>query len=164
MRSRVVRLATVVGIAVVILAPVIIWGGKRATDTATREAAAKRPEVSTIGPEMLPYVLTPAEREKFNLPACESAVPLERLYDRGARATVESEGPYTGMMPAELEKLAAWEARVRELAGSGKPALAAPEKKPMSTIEIVPRAPGIEGLTPAEKAKLEANLREGGRK
>jgi hypothetical protein len=164
MRSRVFPLATVAAIAVLILAPAIIWGGRRASDNATREAAVKVPEVSTIGPEMVPYVPTPAEREKLNWPACGSAVPLEHLYDRGARTIVKSEGPYPGMTPAELEKLAAWQARVREFGGTGASTMTRPPREPVSTIEMIPREPGIEGLTPAEKAKLEAYLKEGGRR
>jgi hypothetical protein len=147
-----------------ILTPAIIWGGRRAIDTATREAAVKLPEISTIGPEMTPYVLTPAEREKLGLPAFSSSIPLDYLYEAGPKALVSSRGPYPGMTPAELEKLAAWRARVRELGVSGTPRVTTPEGEPVSTIEMVPREPGIEGLTPAEKAKLEAHLREGGRR
>jgi hypothetical protein len=33
------------------------------------------------------------------------------------------------------------------------------KQKPASTIEIVPRAPGIEGMTPEERAKLDAYLK-----
>lgn len=164
MRSRVFQLATVAAIAVLILAPAIIWGGRRASDNATREAAVKVPEVSTIGPEMTPYVLTPAEREKLKLPVFSSPSPFDFPYGAEPKAVGESHGPYPGMTPAELEKLAAWRARVRELGVSGTPRVTTPEREPVSTIEMVPREPGIEGLTPAEKAKLEAHLREGGRR
>jgi len=76
--------------------------------------------------------------------------PLERLYDRGARATVESEGPYTGMTPAEIEKLAAWK-RASESSRERQADVGRAGEETMSTIEIVPRAPGIEGLTPRRK-------------
>lgn len=151
-------------VTAVLLVPALIWSGKLSIGAETRDAHVKLPEVSTVGPEMIPYVLTQAERTKFAVPACESAIPLEHLYDTRPKAVVKSVGPYPGPTPAEVEKLAAWQARVREMAVGGGPMITTPEREPVSTIEMVPRAPGIEGLTPAERAKLDAYLREGGRK
>jgi len=160
MKSKVFQWAIVVVIVGVVLAPAIIWSGKRAIDTATRESAVKLPEMSTIGQEMTPYVLTPAEREKLKLPAFSSPIPFDHLYEAGPKAVVGSVGPYPGMTPTELEKLAAWKARTREETANGVPQKTLREREPISTIEIVPRAPGIEGMTAAERAKLEAYFKE----
>ena len=151
-------------VAVVLVVPVLLWSGKRATDTAAREAAVKLPEMSTVGPEMTPYVLTPAEREKLKLSAFSSSIPLDYLYEAGPKAVVGSRGPYPGMTPAELEKLAAWQARLQAGTVDGAAKTILPEKEPISTMEIIPRAPGIEGMTPAERAKAETYSREGGPK
>ena len=162
MKSR--RHAVIVAgvVALVLLVPALIWSGMRATDAATREAEIKLPEVSTVGPEMIPYVLTPAEREKLKLPAFWSPIPLDYVSKPEPKPVVGSQAPYPGMTQAELDKLAAWQARLREQAESGVPqaAQAPRERQPVSTIELVPRAPGIEGMTPAERAKLEAYLKE----
>ena len=163
MRPR--RHAVVGGIvAAVLLVPALMWSGIRSFGAEARNAFVKLPEVSTIGPETIPYVLTPAEREKLALPAIVSAIPLEHLYDAWPKSVLGSEQPYTGMTPAELEKFAGWQAHVRELAASCTPRVTTPPKEPVSTIEVVPRVPGIEGMTPQEKAKLEAYVREGGRR
>jgi hypothetical protein len=148
-------------VTILLLVPALIWSGKRAISAETRDATLKLPEVSTVGAEMKPYVLTPGERAKFASAACESAIPLEYLYDREAKAIVKSEESYPGMTPAEIEKLAAWRARAMKSTANGAPTVMMPERQPLSTIEIVPRRPGIEGLTPAEKAKLEASLIKG---
>ena len=157
-RRRVVTLTGIV--AAMLLVPALIWSGKRATDAATRDADDKLPEISTVGPEMTPYVLTAAEREKLKLPAFSSPIPFDYLHKTEPTAVVGSVGPYPGMTPAELEKLAAWQARSPHGMASGTPTAPLRETKPVSTIEIVPRAPGIEGMTPAERAKLEAYLEE----
>lgn len=150
-------------VAAVLLVPALIWSGKRAISAETRDATLKLPEVSTVGAEMIPYVLTPGERAKLALPANARTIPLEHLYDTRPGAGAKNVGPYHGMTPAELEKLAAWRARVRDLTASGVPGAMSPPREPVSTIEIVPRAPGIEGMTPLEKAKLEAYLKRGGK-
>jgi hypothetical protein len=147
-------------VAAVLLIPVLIWSGKRATDTATGEAAVKLPEISTVGPEMTPYVLTPAEREKLKLPAFSSPTPVDYPSKPELKAVVGSTGPYPGMTPAELEKLAAWRSRPAQGMASGIPTAPLREPKEISTFEIVPRAPGIEGMTPVERAKLEAYSKE----
>jgi hypothetical protein len=156
-------------VTAVLLVPALIWSGMRSIGAETRGTFVKLPEVSTVGPEVIPYVLTPSERAKLALPANAPTIPLEDLYDRGTRAVVKSEGRYPGMTPAELEKLAAWQARVRELAASGRPSVtmppaSVPRGEPISTIEVVPRAPGIEGMTPEERAKAEGYRRKGGQK
>ena len=164
MRNRLVRVAVGAAILGAIVTPAILWSGKQTTDAATREATAKLPEISTVGTEMQPYVLTPAEREKLKLPAfsppTSSAFPPE-----AKRSTiVRSEGPYPGMTPAELEKLASWQARGWDETLSSAPSAIHELAKPVPTFDIVPRAPGIEGMTPAERAKLEAYANGGGRR
>ena len=68
------------------------------------------------------------------------------------------------MTPAELEKLAAWQAHASGLgAEAARRRRSSPEREPISTIEIVPRAPGIEGMTPAERAKARGVLQRGRR-
>ena len=147
-------------VAAVLLVPALIWSGKRAADTATREAAVKLPEMSTVGPEMTPYVLTPLEREKLNLPAFSSPIPFDYRSNAEPKSVVGSQGPYPGMTPAELKKLAAWQARTREETANGVRQTVLRGREPISTIEIVPRTPGIEGMNPAERAKLEAYSKE----
>lgn len=151
-------------IAAALLVPALLWSGKLSIGAETRDTTVKLPEVSTVGPEMIPYVLTPAERAKLALPACESTILLEHLYDTGPKAVTKSTGQYPGMTPAELEKLAAWRARVRELSANGAPTAITPPGEPVSTIEEIRRAPGIEGMTPQERAKVKAYLKEGGKK
>ena len=164
MRSALVRL--VIGAAVVglILVPAVLWSGKRAVDSATREAAVKLPEFSTVSPELTPYVLTPLEWEKLDLPAFSSPIPPEYLRQAEPGVVVGGKGPYPGMTEAELEKVAAWRDRMQEGTDDGTQEASPASKAPISTIENVPRAPGIEGMTPAERAKLEAYAKEGGQK
>lgn len=164
MKSRIFQLAIGAAIVGMVLAPAVIWSGKQTIGSTTREAAVKLPEVSTIGPEMTPYVLTPAEREKLKLPAFSSSIPLDYLYEAGPKAVAGSRGPYPGMTPAELDKLAAWQARTWDGTVAGMPKTIVRDREPISTIGIVPRAPGIEGMTPVERAKLEAYAKEGGQK
>ncbi len=164
MKRRVFRLALGAAIVGAILAPAIIWSGNRATDSAARDATTKLPEVSTVGLKMTPYVLTPLERQKLTLPAFSSPMPLDHLYESLPGVAARSEGPYSGMTQAELDKLAAWRARTSEGKADGAAKKISTEKGPVSTVENVPRAPGIEGMTPEERAKLEAYSQEGGRR
>lgn len=164
MKNRVFQLAIGAVIVGGVLAPAILWSGKPAIGTAPREAAVKLPEISTVGPEMTPYVLTPAEREKLKLPAFSSPIPLDYLYEAGPKAAVGSRGQYPGMTPAELDKLAVWRARVQAGTAESAPKTVLPPGEPISMFDPVPRAPGIEGMTPAERAKAEAYSKEGGAK
>jgi len=164
MRNRVVQLAIGAAIVGAVLTPAVIWGGRRTIGTTTMEAVVKLPEISTIGPEMTPYALTPWEREKLTLPAFSSPIPLDYLSEALPSVVVRGQGRYPGMTRAELDKLAAWRARTWEGTASGTPESVSHERNSISTIEMVPRAPGIEGMTPAERAKLEAYAKEGGRK
>ena len=70
------------------------------------------------------------------------------------KAKMGSEGPYPGMTPAELDKLAQ-----RKQAPHNTTLVTREKKQPVSTIENIPRVRGIEGLTPQERAKLEAYLK-----
>ena len=164
MRNRLVRVAVGAAILGAIVTPAILWSGKQTTDAATREATAKLPEISTVGTEMQPYVLTPAEREKLKLPAFWSPSTSDFPHEAKRGVIVRSEGPYPGMTPAELEKLAACQARGWDGTLSSAPKTIHELPGPVPTFGNVPRAPGIEGMTPAERAKLEAYANEGGRK
>lgn len=164
MKRKILRCAIGAAIVGVVLAPAILWSGRSAIDTAARDTAVKLLEISTVGPETTPYVLTPAEREKLKLPAFSSPTPLDLLYDARPKAVVGNERPYPGMTPAELEKLAAWRARVQAGTVDSAPKTIDFPRKPISMFDIVPRAPGIEGMTPAEKVKAKTYSQEGGAK
>lgn len=110
-----------------LLAPVLIWSGKRIVDTTIGGTSAKLPEVSTVGPETAPYVLTPLEREKLALPAYSSPSSLDIPDTSPIPAVVAGDGPYEGMTQAELDKLAAWRSgRIKAL--DGTPARTVPER------------------------------------
>jgi hypothetical protein len=149
-------------VAAVLLVPAIIWSGMqqdaaRPAQPTMPKGISKMPEVVTVGPEMKPYVMTAAEQSKLSQPI-SSPLILDDLMRMDAPdapdVPIRNEGPYPGMTPAELEKLARW----RE---SAQPTQPAPTEttEPVATIEPVPRARGIEGLTPQERAKLEAYLK-----
>ena len=148
------RSIVVTVVAAVLLVPVIIWSGMQQSAAGTHRGVSKTLPVMTVGPEMTPYVMTPLEREKLALPAWSSPVPMDVMSIDVPKATIGSKGPYPGMTPAELDKLARW----KEPARHTYP-VTPEEKEPVSTIEAVPRARGIEGLTPLERAKLEAYLK-----
>jgi hypothetical protein len=137
-------------LAAAIFASAAIWIG---LGHAGDDGTMKLPAISTIGPEMNPYVLTPLEREKRLLPVTVSPAPIDIAHIGTAAQSDVPAGPYQGMTPAELSKLERWENEPR------RPQRSAPETvEAFSTIENVPRAPGIEGLTSRERAKLEAYL------
>lgn len=95
-------------IAVVLLVPALIWSGKRVIDITAGAGSVKLPEVSTVGPEMMPYALTPLEREKLTSPVYPPPSFLDTLDPNPLPAVVAGDGPYDGMTQAELDKLAAW--------------------------------------------------------
>ena len=149
------RFMTIALIGVLLLAPVLISGGGHALDAAALSAGVKMPEVSTIGPEMQPYQMTPGEIDKLKLHATTDAAPTDVRRPGVSPSPRALDGAYTGMTPAEIDKLARWrEAR----AGTDMPMREGPSVAP-AKFESLPRAPGIEGLTPAERAKLETYLK-----
>ena len=129
MRYNKQQLIIVTIVVAVLLVPAIIWIG---LGYAGDSSSVKLPAVSTIGPEMKPYVLTALEKEKRHLPEMTSSVSMDF-----GNAVTETRPD----MPRQHRQ---W----------------APKKtEAFSTIEYIPRAPGIEGLTPQERAKLEAYLK-----
>jgi hypothetical protein len=95
-------------IAVVLLVPALIWSGKQVIDITSGAGSVKLPEVSTVGPEMMPYVLTPLEREKLTSPVYPLPSSLDTPASNVLPAIVTGDGPYEGMTQAELDKLAVW--------------------------------------------------------
>ena len=145
------QLIIVAIVIAVLLVPAIIWIGM---GYAGNSSTVKMPAISTIGPEMTPYVMTALEREKLTLPAWNSPIPMDFTNIDAPKAKMGSEGPYPGMTPAELDKLAQ-----RKQAPHNTTLVTREKKQPVSTIENIPRVRGIEGLTPQERAKLEAYLK-----
>ena len=142
-------------IAVVLLVPAIIWSGMQQDGATAPTGVTKMVDVKTAGPEMTPYVMTAQERAKLETPVLNTPVFDDITRRVEPKSTIGGSGPYTGMTQAELDKLA----RLHELTGRDHPAITTAEKEPVSTIEYVPRPPGIDGLTPQERAKLEAYLK-----
>jgi hypothetical protein len=137
-------------LAAAVFASAAIWIG---LGHAGDDGTTKLPAISTIGPEINPYVLTTLEREKRLLPVTVSPASIDIANIGMATQPSIPSGPYQGMTSAELDKLERWTNEPR------RPQRSAPETvEAFSTIENVPRAPGIEGLTPRERAKLEAYL------
>ena len=149
------RLIVATVIAAVLLVPAIIWSGMQQSDARAPKGVSKIPEVATIGPAMTPYVMTAQEIEKLSLPAWSPPILMDIMRVEEPKSTIGSEGPYPGMTQAELDKLAQWRASTR----STDQAATTEQQKPFSTIVNVPRARGIEGLTPQERAKLQAYLK-----
>lgn len=150
MRYNKQRSVIAVIVGVVLLVPAIIWSGMR---QGNQRVAVKMPDVSTVGPEMKPYILTASEREKLRSPVTvpTAAMDLSSFAMVANPEAGTSQG--TGMTHAELDKLAQ-----RRNAPRQKELYMPNKSKPFATIENIPRAPGIEGLTPQERAKLEAHL------
>ncbi len=142
-------IATVV--AAVLLVPAIIWIG---LGYAGDPNSVKLPAVSTIEPEMKPYVLTALEKEKRLLPVTTKSVPMDPA-NIGTIATPGTKsGRNIGLTQADRDKLAQGKTRPHEKQ------LWTPEKaEPFSTIENIPRARGVEGLTPQERAKLKTYMK-----
>jgi hypothetical protein len=134
----------------VFLVPVIIWSGLgHAGDSGT----AKMPAVSTIGPEMTPYVLTALEKEKRLLPVTTPSVPMVFMNAETVTKPSGNKRPNEGMTQAERDKLDRWKQTHRHIQKSTQE-----KAEPFSTIENIPRSRGIEGLKPQERTKLETYL------
>jgi hypothetical protein len=142
-------------IATVLLVPAIIWSGMIQGGTRTPKDTSKIPGIETAGPDMTPYVMTAQERAKTQMPAWNppdgAGMPLETE----PRSTIGSTGPYPGMTQAELDKFAQWQASAKSL----RPGTATQQTEPFATIENIPRPPDVDGLTPQERAKLAAYLK-----
>ena len=73
MRYNKQQLIIVTIVVAVLLVPAIIWIG---LGYAGNSSSAKMPAISTIGPEMNPYVLTALEKEKRLLPVTTPSSPM----------------------------------------------------------------------------------------
>lgn len=142
-------------IAAVLLVPAIIWSGMQQGDATTPKGMTKIVDVKTVGPVMTPYVMTAQEKAKTAMPVWTAPDPMDNTRTVEPKSTIGSKGPYPGMTQAELDKLAEWRASPAPV----NPAIPTPQKEPKSTIVTVTRPPGIDGLTPQERAKLEAYLK-----
>ena len=90
-------------VAAVLLVPAIIWIG---LGYAGDPNSVKLPAVSTIGPEMKPYVLTALEKEKRLLPVTTRSVPMEFINVGTDSEPIIKRDPKAGMTQAERDKLA----------------------------------------------------------
>ncbi|UCH82953.1 MAG: hypothetical protein JSW50_10810 [Candidatus Latescibacterota bacterium] len=143
--TRILMSVVVIG---VLIAPVLLWSGG---------GISKQIDVVTIGTEYRPQQMTLAEKEEFSRRfMVESGIRFE---PRRSESMADPVRPveYPGMTRLELDKLA--RSRNAHPASASVPGGPVDSKDPVSTIESVPRAPGIEGMTPEERAKLEAYLK-----
>jgi hypothetical protein len=148
-KRKLVAAAIAVG---ALLVPAVIWIG---LGHAGDDGTMKLPAISTIGPEMKPYVLTDIEKKKLHQSVAVPSVPMDLATFAPGDAPAAQNTPYRGLTQAERDKLERWKTRPRRPQRRYEP-----EKcEAFSTIENIPRAPGIEGLTPQERAKLEAYLK-----
>jgi hypothetical protein len=170
MQRRLFRIAVGTAIVCVVLAPALIWSGQwsQPTNSVAGEdfVFSKQPPVFTVGPPMTAEALAVREMEKrLSLPDAEARTgeyilgngsPGHRLShmpsDRTSRGSVGVPSP----TPAELRKLdairrGAFQPREDRNTWPPKPDVT-PEQ-----IDVPLRPPGAEGLTPEERAKLEAS-------
>jgi hypothetical protein len=163
MKKSLLRVALAAAIACVILAPALIWSGQRMQSTPPEENVFKEPPVFTVGPPMTPKELAAREQEK--LPSIaqgqwwseEYAPRADHRFPPVNESTPLPNKEYTGLTPAELQKLAAFENRPPEFI-EYKPGPMDPKKEDrVLRIDAPLRPPGEEGLTPQERAKLEAS-------
>ena len=147
MRHNKQRMFIAAIVVAVIVVPAIVWIGM---GYARDPNSVKLPAVSTIGPEMKPYVLTALEKEKRLLPVTTRSVPMGFASAVTETRPDAPRDPAAGMTQAERDKLEQWKNQPRPKQ------VWTPEKaEAKSTIGNVPRPRGIEGLTPQERAKLE---------
>jgi len=170
MQRRLFRVAIGTTIACVVLAPALIGSGQRsqpAKGVAGEDFSfSKEPPVFTVGPPMTAEALAARETEKrLSLPEAEARareytigsssagnrpplVPADRTPPGGAG------GP--SLTPAELQKLAAIRSGASDPREDRNTWPKKREPKP-EKIDVPLRPPGAEGLTPEERAKLEAS-------
>jgi hypothetical protein len=168
MRKALLRVSLAGAIACAILAPALIWSGQRPPTGIDERSVFKGPPVFTVGPPMTPGELAARELEK-RLSIFEGQTwtneypagverPRARPSDVPPEITSLPTTDHPGLTPAELEKLAAIRSgcfgpRDKENQGTWgpKPELQVPR------YDAPLRSLGSEGLTPEEKAKLEAS-------
>ena len=154
MMSNRLRIVIAAMTVVLLLTPALIWSDKQASRTVINSVSLKLPPASTIGPEQQSYSPTQLEQEK-RLRHDSFSSPSHHTRGLPRLDVTPKNAAYPGMTSAELEKLT----RMRETASNTQAPSSRQTTDPASTIEDVRRAPGIEGLTPQEKAKLEDHLR-----
>jgi hypothetical protein len=180
-RKPLFRVAIVVAIVCVVLAPALIWSGQRPElpkePANVDQDVFKGPLFFTVGPPMTPEELAAREQEKFlsilegEARARESLEATRRFQTPPSDAPPEAirfpEAPdlpatgHPGLTAAELEKLAA--IRSGALKPRGNPGVWGPKPEmKLPTYDAPLRPLGFDGLTPEEKAKLEASrVRDG---
>jgi hypothetical protein len=163
MRKTLFRVALTAVIACVVLAPALIWSGQRPQSTPQEENVFKEPPVFTVGPPMSPKELAAREQEKLLSIAQgqwwseEYAPTNDNRFPPVNESTPLPNKEYTGLTPAELQKLAEFQNRPPESI-EYKPGPLDPKKEDrVLKIDAPLRPLGEEGLTPQERAKLEAS-------
>lgn len=176
MRKRLLHFAPAVAMVCVVLAPALIWSGQRPQPTNepanVDQDVFKGPPVFTVGPPMTPEELAAREQEKLLWILDAQNRARENLTAAGRFHTLAAQDPsenvvfpkagdfssteHPSLTPAELEKLAA----IRN--GSLQPrqdrGMWAPKEEPRPLKYDAPLRPlGFEGLTPEERAKLDAS-------
>jgi hypothetical protein len=163
MKTKLVRIALAAAIACVVLAPALIWSGQRPQTALDEPGVFKEPPVFTVGPPMTPKELAAREQEKILSIAqgqwwSEAYAPrAQHRFPPADDTSPLPETEYTGLTPAELEKLAAYKNRPTESL-EFTPGPLDPKKEDRVLRFDAPLRPlGEEGLTPSERAKLEAS-------
>lgn len=144
MQSTATRRIVALTFAICLLVPGLIYSDGH------HDPQVKLTPVKTTGTAPATYTLTPTERDKLSTALPSSSPPAARLQRRDNASTPAPAGEYAGPTAAELMKLQ------RELDNARVPQRPRERVEPVSTIELVPRNRGPEGLTEAERVKLEA--------
>jgi hypothetical protein len=170
MQRRLFRVAIGTAIACVVLAPALIRSGQRSQPTngvaGEDFVFPKEPPVFTVGPPMTAEALAEREMEKrLSLPEAEARA-REYIIGRGSPGHRPSQAPADrtspgsvggpSLTPADLQKLAAINRgafQPREDRNTW-PKKSEPKRE---KIDVPLRPLGAEGLTPEERAKLEAS-------
>ena len=163
MRKTLFRVALAAAIACVVLAPVLIWSGQRPQTALDEPGVFKEPPVFTVGPPMTPKELAAREQEKILSIAqgrwwSEAYAPrAEHRFPPANDNSPLPETEYTGLTPAELEKLAAYKNRPTESLEFTPGPLGPKKEDRVLRFDAPLRPAGAEGLTPQERAKLAAS-------
>jgi hypothetical protein len=163
MRKPLLRFALAGAIACAILAPALLLSGQRPLSALQGQDIYKGPPVFTIGPPMTPAELAAREQEKLLSIAQGEwwsgeyvSSPERRYLDVPGTASLPK-AEHTGLTSAEIQKLIAFQNRPPESIDY-KPGPLDPKKQyPVLRNDAPLRPLGEEGLTPQERAKLEAS-------
>jgi hypothetical protein len=185
MKRQLFHVAIAAAIVCVVLAPALIWSGQKPSAAGEDLNFYKLPPVFTVGPPMTAEELATREMEKrLSFPEAEAwaeayaiEVDRPRVHPSNAPSRTEALGSmdhrsidHPGLTPAELEKLVAIRSGALQFRDDRSTWPHKTDFKPEKP-DLPLRPPGPEGLTPEEKAKLEAsrarqdkaNRDEGGR-